>query len=113
MKKLLFLSCTVFLLFCSCKRDRYKCTYEVSGNSSGGFDVSYEDQGGNTSQETVDSGWTYYLDGGKGDLVYISAQANDTNATVQVRIYWKMDEILRQSSNSGDYPIATASEILD
>jgi hypothetical protein len=87
----------------------YNVKYEVTGTSSGGFDVYVNNSSdGNDSFNPVSSGWTKTYEMKSDDFAYISAQANGTNAKVTVKIYvngskWK------ETTSSGSYCIATAS----
>lgn len=108
----LLLIVTVFIgaIFTSCEKEELSGTvkYEVTCSPSG-FDITYENSSGNTEQKTISSGsWTTSFTGQQGDFVYISAQADNENATVAAKIYYQ-GEVIEQASSSGDYVIATAS----
>lgn len=82
-------------------------TYSVSG-SPGGFSITYEING-NTEQQTIDgTSWNESFTGSSGDFVYVSAQADNENASVTAEIEIDGDN-LKSASSHGDYVIATAS----
>ncbi|MEA3317371.1 MAG: hypothetical protein U9R54_05395 [Bacteroidota bacterium] len=114
MKKFYLLIGTVLLLgiFFSCEKDELSTSgtvkYEVTCSPSG-FDITYENSSGNTEQKTITSGsWATSFTGNQGDFVYVSAQADNENANITAKIYYKGD-IIEQASSSGAYVIATAS----
>mgnify|MGYP003384192917 CR=1 FL=1 len=82
--------------------------YEVTCSPSS-FDITYQNSSGNTEQTTISSGsWSTSFTGNQGDFVYISAQADNENTLITVKIYYQ-GNIIEQTSSSGDYVIATAS----
>lgn len=82
--------------------------YEVSCTPSG-FDITYKNSSGNTEQKDISSGsWSTSFTGDSEDFVYISAQADNENATITAKIYYK-GNVIEQATSSGDYVIATAS----
>ena len=114
MKKILIL---LVVLVLSCEEDddsnvRYKNSdgveYSVQCTPSG-FDVTYNNSSGNTQQEEIKTGsWSKKESLKKGDFMYISAQADNEDAEITVKIY--CDGILEEiASSEGDYVIATAS----
>lgn len=112
MKKAVLLFAITTILF-SCKKEESSGTvkYEVTC-SPGGFNITYENSGGNTEQKTISSGsWSTSFVGQRGDFVYISAQADNENATLNTKIYYQ-GKIIEQAGSSGDYVISTASGTL-
>jgi hypothetical protein len=110
MRKLLFLiTIVVFVLFTNCSKESNNLVkYEVSC-SPGGFDITYQNSSGNTEQKSIlSTNWSTSFSGNSGDFVYISAQADNENATVTARIYYE-GELIETATSSGDYVIATAS----
>jgi len=108
MKKALFIA--IIILLCNSCEDLFNTTveYYVTCNPAG-FDITYENKTGNTEQRTVNStSWSTSFEGHSGDFVYISAQANNYNAQVNVQIKYN-DKVLKKASSSGDFVIATAS----
>ena len=97
---LLSLGCT--------KENNNVIMYKVTSTPSG-FDITYENSGGNTEQKTItSSSWTTSFTSSSGDFIYISAQADNKNATITSNIYFE-GEIIETATSSGDYVIATAS----
>ena len=87
MKKIVLLLSIITLMFLSCDKDRYEIEYVVTGSCSQGFDITYENADGGTSQlSNVTSGWSYSFEGEPDMFVYISAQTNCTSSTVYVEI---------------------------
>ncbi len=96
------------IFFSSCESASGTVKYEVTCNPSG-FNITYANSIGNIEQKTISSGsWATTFTGNQGDFVYISAQANNKNANITAKIYYKGD-VIEQASSSGDYVIATAS----
>jgi len=88
-------------------KDKGKVRYIVKGKP-GTFNVTYQ-CGEKTHQfDEVKSGWKYSFDPCKSGYYYISAQANQKNASVTVRVYCK-GKLIQEVINSGDYAIALAS----
>ena len=82
--------------------------YEVSGTPSG-YNVTYTEESKQTIQNPdVPDGWKYSYKGKPGDYFYFSAQSNNKNATVNVKIY-QYGEVFKEASNSGDFVLATVS----
>jgi len=82
--------------------------YEVSGTPSG-YNVTYTEESKQTIQNPdVPDGWKYSYKGKPGDYFYFSAQSNNKNATVNVKIY-QHGEVFKEASNSGDFVLATVS----
>lgn len=111
-KNSLTLICIVFIgaIITSCEKENLSgiVKYEVTCSPSG-FDITYENSSGNTEQKTISSGsWSTTFTGQQSDFVYISAQADNKNATVTAKIYYQ-DKVIEQATSSGDYVIATAS----
>ena len=81
--------------------------------SPAGFTITYENESGSTEQKELkySEEWLEYFDGKKGKFVYISAQAENKNATITTEIYYK-DKLLKTATSSGDYVIASASGTL-
>lgn len=82
--------------------------YEVNC-SPGGFSVTYQNSQGGTEQRSVSSGswstsYSHYLS----NDVYLSAQADNENSSINVKIYYN-GKVFKDSSSSGDYVIAEAS----
>ena len=113
-KLLLILLCVPFMFLSSCESTSLSGDVEYVVNCSpNGFFITYQNSSGNTAQQDISSGnWTYSFNGTSGDFVYISAQANNENATVTTSIYYNGDLIETATSN-GSYVIATASGSLD
>jgi len=116
MKKiLLFINVFISLtILTSCESSSLSGEVEyVVDCSPSGFDITYQNSSGNTSQQDISSGnWTYSFTGASGDFVYISAQANNENATVTTKIYYK-GKLIENATSNGDYVIATSSGSLD
>lgn len=99
------LSAIILVLFASCKKDLPEVGYVVTCSNC---DITYENKGGNTEQRTVTGSWDYDFEAESGQFVYISAQNNNDNGTVSVRI--NVDgKSFKDGSSSGAYVIATAS----
>lgn len=111
MKKLLLISLCFPLLF-SC--DDYKggvVKYEVECMPAG-FMITMINESGNISQRDIPSETaTYSFDGKYGDFVSISAQADNENANISTKIYYK-GKLIEESSSYGDYVIASVDGIL-
>jgi len=105
----------IFLLY-ECKKEEYSYEPPVSGIvkyqvtcNPYGFDITYENSDGNTEQKDISGGsWTTTFTGYSGQFVYISAQADNENADISVKIYYR-GELIESANSSGDYVIATAS----
>lgn len=114
MKKLiLFILVVTFgMIYSGCEDTALssKGTVEYSVSCSPpGFDITYENEGGNTEQKDISSGsWQTSFSGTSGAFVYISAQANNENASISVEISFK-GKVIEEATSSGDYVIATAS----
>ena len=81
--------------------------YEVTC-SPGGFQLAYKDSTGTTVKKSISSGsWTTSFTGHQADSVSVSAQADNLNATITTKIYYK-GNILGQGSASGDHSTAKA-----
>lgn len=78
-------------------------------SSPAGFDITYENSSGGTSQEDITgSTWDYSFTANNDDFLYISAQAGNENTTITVKIF--LDGVMaKESTSSGDYVISTAS----
>jgi len=109
MKKLLFMLFFFTLVFTSCEEDTSGIVeYKVTSNKSG-FDITYQNAVGNTEQKDIQSSsWNISFSGEQGDFVYISAQTNNTNATITAEIYYN-GKLIENSTSNGSYVIATAS----
>ncbi|MBL7087099.1 MAG: hypothetical protein ISS28_08435 [Candidatus Cloacimonetes bacterium] len=105
----IFLLPLLFLIFgCELFDTSIDVEYKVTGTASR-VDVTYENEGGGTSQESnVSVPWTYSFTGEPGDFVYISAQNQGQSGSVTVTIYTDGDKF-KTSTSSGAYVIATAS----
>ncbi len=109
-KSLIILLALILSFLTSCEELSNSGTvkYEVTCSPSG-FDITYENSSGNTEQKDISSGsWSSSFKGYSGDFVYISAQADNENATITAKIYYKGD-VIETATSSGDYVIATAS----
>lgn len=105
----------IVLIHFSCEKEYIEpdrtVKYEVKC-SPNGFDITYTNSSGNTEQKDISEGsWEISFQGESGDFVYISAQADNENANISVKIYYQ-GSIIEQASSSGDYVIATASGLL-
>ena len=128
MKKLFYTLLAVSIIFSACEEEvaapanngNNNETYSTSGEveyvvncNPNGFDITYENSSGNTEQQDINSGiWTYSFTAYPGRFVYISAQANNENAIVTTKIYYK-GNLVESATSNGDYVIATASGSLD
>tara|TARA_B110000908_G_C10122213_1_gene388152 strand:+ start:580 stop:930 length:351 start_codon:yes stop_codon:yes gene_type:complete len=116
MKKIIvFINVFILLsILTSCESTSLSGEVEYVVNCSpSGFDITYQNSSGNTAQQDISSGsWTYSFTGASGDFVYISAQADNENATVTTKIYYK-GKLIEDATSNGDYVIATASGSLE
>ena len=100
----------IFIVLTSCKGYN-DVTYEVDCSKSG-FSITYQEQD-NTIQETVyNDNWSKTFKAHSGDFVYISAQTLSENAEIEVRII-RREFVISEATSTGDYVIATVSEILE
>ena len=114
-KIIVFINVFILLsILTSCESTSLSGEVEYVVNCSpSGFDITYQNSSGNTAQQDISSGsWTYSFTGASGDFVYISAQANNENATVTTEIYYQ-GKLIEDATSNGDYVIATASGSLD
>jgi len=82
--------------------------YKVSSSTSG-FSVTYTNKGGNTEQKKISSkDWSTTFEGTPGAFVSISAQAEQENSTISVKILYQ-GKVIEEANSSGDYVIASAS----
>jgi len=114
MKKLLCLLLVAMLFTVSCAKDeppvipKYSVKYEVISNPAG-FDITYKNVDGDTIRKSISSTeWTTTFEALHGQLVYISAKANNTGATITSTIYSE-NKVFKSSTSVGDYVTATAS----
>lgn len=110
---LLFPFLSIGLFSCNNDTEELNGTVEYRVNCSpGGFSITYENANGNTEQRDIKgSSWSTDFFGEQGDFVYISAQADNENAEVEVYIFYN-DKLIESANSSGDYVIATASGTL-
>ncbi|MBA7669777.1 hypothetical protein ES703_77911 [subsurface metagenome] len=116
--KYLSLFLILFLLCLSCELTGpsgptiYNVEYEVTGFPPNKVDVTFENESGGTSQySNVSIPWSYSFEREEGEFVYISAQNQGESGSITVTIY-KNNNILKSSTSSGAYVIATASGTL-
>ena len=88
----------------------YQIEYKVTGTASTVL-VTYQNKDSGTSQEYVSIPWSYSFSAIPGTFVYISAQNQGDTGSVTVTIY-KDSTVLKTSTSSGAYVIATASDSL-
>ena len=91
-------------------KNKDKIKYIVKGNS-GTYNVTYT-CGQNTIQEPeVKNGWKHSFSCNTTGYYYISAQANEKDALVNVKVY-KKGKLINEISQEGDYAIAISSGIV-
>ncbi len=97
----------ITILLSSCEKESdYK--YEVSG-TSGNYSVTLQNTDDNTQQwSSVGTGWNYTWTQTGTRWLYISAQNNNGNGDVTVKII-KDGKTVSQNTGYGGYTIATAS----
>ncbi len=104
MKKLLLI---MLVIFVGCSSN-VEVEYSITGTAKS-VSVTYESEGGGTSQESeVSLPWKMSFTGMIGDFVYVSAQNQNSTGSVKCTIY-KNGSILETSESSGAYVISTAS----
>lgn len=110
MKLFKLITLILLLSISSCEQEEMNGTVKYKVKSSpGGFDVTYENGNGGTSQRTVNSdSWSTSFHADEGDWVYLSAQSDNKNAKIEVKIEYNGD-VLEKSYSNGDYVVATAS----
>lgn len=85
--------------------------YQVTCNPSG-FNTVYRKESGITGRMGVSGGgWGYSFTANREDFISITAKSKNKNATVSVMIIY-CGEVIRQSSNNGDFASVTASVTL-
>ncbi len=88
-------------------KNKDKIKYIVKGNS-GTFNVTFT-CGQHTIQEPeVRSGWKHSYSCLSSEYYYLSAQANDKDASVNVKVY-KKGRLINEDSQEGDYAVAVSS----
>jgi hypothetical protein len=118
MKKLinLILSVLCLLIIINCEPPAVDPPVSVTGEVKyvvecfpSGFNITYENSTGNTQQEDIiNHAWEYTFTGHRDQFVYISAQAENEDATISAKIYYK-GNLIEEATSNGDYVIATAS----
>jgi hypothetical protein len=83
--------------------------YEVTGTATS-VRVTITDKNGGTAQHTVDIPWSYSFDKLENEniFLYLSAQNQDNEGTVTVKIYIE-DKVIKETTSSGAYCIASAN----
>lgn len=100
---------SLIVVLTACEKEGSNTVQYVVNCSPSGFDITYTNSSGNTEKKTISStSWSTSFEGTSGDFVYISAQANNENATVTTEIYYGGEKI-ETATSTGDYVIATAS----
>ncbi len=108
MKKILWLVLLLFLLAGCELFDTSRDVEYTAVCSSGTVDLTIENRDGGTSQfSDVPTPWSYSFTGEVDDFVYVSAQNNQDNGTVTVKIIVDGDTF-KSSISSGAYVIASA-----
>lgn len=113
MKTFLILFIVFSFVFVGCSIMQPEVKYKVTGTAEFA-DVTYENQGGGTSQESNQPvPWAYNFTAGSRLMwVYLSAQNCGEEGTVTVTIF-KNGKVYKRSSSSGAYCIATTYGTLD
>ena len=104
----------IFSFFASLfkKKDPKGTIKFVLEGTADSFNITYKLNKKETFQNPeVKSGWTNLFIGKPGDYYYVSAQANNKNATVKLTVL-RDDEILKEKSKSGNYALCTVSGTL-
>lgn len=102
--------CIVLLTITGCTKESTPSSYkyEVSG-TSGNYSITCEGAPSGTVQySNVGSGWAYTWTQTGTRWLYMSAQNNNSNGSVTVKII-RDGEVLAQQTSSGAYVIATVS----
>lgn len=83
--------------------------YEVRCSRKG-FDVTYQNEQGNTEQITINNSdhWSYPFTTRSGEFVYVAAQSHNENATITAKIYFK-GNVIEEATSSGSYVIVNAA----
>ena len=83
-------------------------TYSVTGSASSA-DITYENEGGGTSQEKVTLPWTQVVHSPTNRFLYVSAQNQGEygDITCEIKVG---DEVVKTSTSSGAYTIASCSQ---
>ncbi len=82
--------------------------YVVKTNKNG-FDVTYINKQGNTEQKSVKgNNWSTHFESKPNSIVSLSAQTNNKNDVVNVKIIHQND-ILEEAKSEGDFVVASAS----
>ena len=89
-----------------------KVRYVVSGSAKD-YSITYKCSGEKHAvcKESADKGWKHTFTAKPGEYFYLSAQANDRNAEVELRIYHN-GKLFRRISKGGDFPHIYTSGIL-
>lgn len=89
-----------------------KIRYVVSG-SARDYRITYKCSGENkaVSREGANKGWKHSFTAKPGEYFYLSAQANDRNAEVELRIY-QNGKLFKRMLKEGDYPHIYTSGVL-
>lgn len=86
--------------------------FELTGTADS-FNITYKIKDKKPIQNPeVKSGWTNSFVLKSGDYYYVSAQANQKNATVQITVF-QNGEVIKEDSKSGDYILSTVSGTID
>ncbi|HEY5105191.1 MAG TPA: MmpS family transport accessory protein [Caulobacteraceae bacterium] len=82
-------------------------TYTVSGSATSA-DITYQNEGGGTSQEKVSLPWTQVIHSPSSSFLYISAQNQGEygDITCEIKVG---DTVVKTSNSSGSYSIASCS----
>jgi len=88
-----------------------KVRFILSG-TAGDYNITYKCNDDHAYQVPhAHKGWKYSFSAREGDYVYLSAQANEPGARVQVKIIYK-GRVFKESTVSGDFALALAGGCL-
>ena len=95
----------LFIIFACDFKHEVKYTADCT---SGTVDLTIANEDEGTAQYTdVPTPWKYEFEAQKDQFLYVSAQNNQDNGTVTVKIYIN-DDLYKKASSTGAYVIATA-----